>query len=62
MSHAYPRMLYLGGDTSARHLVVKDAEAEKAAAANGYYAAGKPTKAPAPAKKAARKATKKRRA
>lgn len=66
MPQEYPHMLYLGGDTSARHRVVSDADAEKAAAADGYYRAsqGRAAKAEKPAApvEPERKASKKHRA
>lgn len=35
-SKDYPRSLYMGGDRNAAHLIVNDAEEEKAARKGGY--------------------------
>lgn len=59
MRIVYPRMVYLGGDTSAKGYRVPNAKVEALVAADGYYPAGEgpqpkaaPAKAVAPAKKA----------
>lgn len=59
----YPRMVYLGGDVSAKGYQVPDASVEALAALDGYYPAGEAPARTAPAKpKKSAAAGKKRRA